>query len=159
MTQGKLTVDRKTVTLNGSEGWAKRDGGVNQYYCWNASSDAFVTTSAEQTTLIGAVSDHYKGVTWAGFQTKTNCVTLWYGQPFIGIQDSRYADVEALKSGLELNPIQVCYKLATPIVYDLTPTEVTTLLGTNNVWADCGDSTIKYIAPKAQIPSAQGVYF
>jgi hypothetical protein len=54
---------------------------------------------------------------------------------------------------------QVVYKLATPIVYDLDPVTVTTLLGTNNVWADTGDSTIKYIAPKAQIPSAQGVYF
>ena len=37
------------------------------------------------------------------------------------------------------------YPLATPIVYDLTDvTEIITLLGTNNIWADCGDVTVTY---------------
>ena len=36
-------------------------------------------------------------------------------------------------------PIQICYELATPITYQLTPTQVKSLLGTNNVWADTGD--------------------
>lgn len=31
-----------------------------------------------------------------------------------------------------------------PQTYQLTPTEVTTLLGQNNVWADCGPSTVEY---------------
>ena len=39
---------------------------------------------------------------------------------------------------------QVVYKLATPQTYQLTPEEVTTLLGQNNVWADCGPSTVEY---------------
>lgn len=41
---------------------------------------------------------------------------------------------------------QVVYALAEPMEYDLTPTEVTTLLGANNIWADCGDSTVEYRA-------------
>lgn len=41
----------------------------------------------------------------------------------------------------------VCvYPLATPITYQLTPTEVTTLLGTNNIWADTGDTSVTYRA-------------
>ena len=40
--------------------------------------------------------------------------------------------------------IQVCYQLATPIEVTLTPTEVSTLLGTNNIWADTGDTTVEY---------------
>ena len=39
---------------------------------------------------------------------------------------------------------QVVYPLTTPITYQLTPEEVTTLLGTNNVWADTGDVTVEY---------------
>ena len=39
----------------------------------------------------------------------------------------------------------VC-ELATPIEVDLTPTEITTLLGTNNIFADCGDTTVNYYA-------------
>ena len=34
---------------------------------------------------------------------------------------------------------QVVYELAEPITYQLTPTEVQMLLGTNNIWADTGD--------------------
>ena len=41
---------------------------------------------------------------------------------------------------------QVVYALAEPVEYDLTPTEVNTLLGENNIWADCGDSTVEYRA-------------
>ena len=33
---------------------------------------------------------------------------------------------------------QVVYPLATPITYQLTPTQVSTLLGQNNIFADCG---------------------
>ena len=38
-------------------------------------------------------------------------------------------------------PLQVVALLATPIEYTLTPTEVTTLLGENNIWADTGEIT------------------
>lgn len=34
---------------------------------------------------------------------------------------------------------QVVYNLAEPVEYQLTPQEVTTLLGTNNIWADSGN--------------------
>lgn len=39
---------------------------------------------------------------------------------------------------------QVVYKLAEPVTYQLTPTEITTLLGTNNIWADTGDIEVKF---------------
>jgi len=41
---------------------------------------------------------------------------------------------------------QVVYKLAQPITYQLTPTEVATLLGSNNVWADAGEVEVEYRA-------------
>lgn len=41
---------------------------------------------------------------------------------------------------------QVVYKLATPITYTLTPQEITSLLGTNNLWADTGNSDVEYRA-------------
>jgi hypothetical protein len=34
---------------------------------------------------------------------------------------------------------EVCYELATPLTYQLTPTAVSSLLGQNNLWADTGD--------------------
>ena len=41
---------------------------------------------------------------------------------------------------------QVVYPLATPITYQLTPQEVSTLLGDNNIWADTGDVAVEYRA-------------
>lgn len=42
---------------------------------------------------------------------------------------------------------QVVYPLATPLVYQLTPTEVLSLLGQNNCYNDCGGNTaVKYRA-------------
>ena len=38
----------------------------------------------------------------------------------------------------------VAYRLATPVVIQLTPTEVVTLLGENNIYANSGDVTVEY---------------
>lgn len=37
---------------------------------------------------------------------------------------------------------QVVYKLATPQTYQLTPTQIMTLVGDNNVWSDAGEITL-----------------
>lgn len=44
------------------------------------------------------------------------------------------------------NKPQISWLLATPITYQLTPQEITSLLGENNVWADTGDSDVEYRA-------------
>lgn len=41
---------------------------------------------------------------------------------------------------------QVVYELAEPLVYDLTPVEIRTLVGENHIWADTGDVTVMYSA-------------
>lgn len=45
-------------------------------------------------------------------------------------------------------PIQVCYELATPITYQLTPQEIEALVGTNNVWSSSGDVTVTVVTPE-----------
>ena len=49
---------------------------------------------------------------------------------------SNYADADSFNSAMEGH--YLCYELATPIVYSLTPQDIKTLFGDNNVWADCG---------------------
>ena len=38
------------------------------------------------------------------------------------------------------------YELLSPVTYQLTPTEVRSLLGANNIWFDCGDTSVEYCA-------------
>ena len=48
------------------------------------------------------------------------------------------------KTWLASNNVTVVYPLATPQTYQLTPTEVKTLLGVNNIFADTGDIDLTY---------------
>ena len=44
-------------------------------------------------------------------------------------------------------PVQIVYPLATPLVYHFDNLEqLTTVLGTNNIWVDCGQTTAEYRA-------------
>ena len=75
-----------------------------------------------------------------------------YGSTRIGIpkNPSLYTTSDELKSWLDAQianntPVEFVYNLATPVTYQLTPTEIRSLLGVNNVWADCGSVTeLKY---------------
>jgi hypothetical protein len=44
---------------------------------------------------------------------------------------------------------KIVYELATPIEYDITPTDIPLLLGNNTIWTDTGDSAMTYLAKKA----------
>lgn len=43
-------------------------------------------------------------------------------------------------------PIQICYELAEPITVQLTPEQLTTLLGTNYIWSDADSVSVDYVA-------------
>lgn len=46
--------------------------------------------------------------------------------------------VAEVKAYLSANPVSIVYPIITPIEIQLTPTQVNTLLGQNNIWADAG---------------------
>ena len=45
--------------------------------------------------------------------------------------------------------VQFVYELATPVTYKLTPAQVSTLLGLNNIFADTGDISLSYFTQNA----------
>ncbi len=60
--------------------------------------------------------------------------------------DSTYDTVAKYDAWLAENKPTIVLWLATPITYQLTPTEVKSLLGQNHVWADCGDCSVEYFS-------------
>jgi hypothetical protein len=81
-------------------------------------------------------------------------ITDNFGNISMGLQDTKiqfptsgsgyiYASVP---NGFDIGTVTVCYELATPTTIQLTPQEIRTLLGTNNVWSNGSDTYIKYIA-------------
>ena len=54
--------------------------------------------------------------------------------------------LEEFKAELTTYPFDVVMTLATPIEYQLTPTQIKSLLGNNNAWCDTGEVDIDYFA-------------
>ena len=84
-------------------------------------------------TVYGGTLDVVSGelVVTDGYIASYNGETL----PSTWISDRDvYAEGSTPTTGAE-----VCYELATPTTYQLTPTQVNSLLGTNNLWADTGN--------------------
>ena len=52
---------------------------------------------------------------------------------------------------------QVVYTLATPLTYQLTPQEVSTLTGQNNVWSDSGDVSVTVVTPETLTNNGRAV--
>lgn len=61
----------------------------------------------------------------------------------IRVHDSSYSDAASFQAAL--SGVKLVYELATPVTYQCTPTEVTALLGLNNIWADTGDVSLEYL--------------
>lgn len=56
---------------------------------------------------------------------------------FFGVKDTRFTDATSFRNAVTGK--MLAYKIATPITYQLTPTEVRLLLGANNLWVDTGN--------------------
>lgn len=76
------------------------------------------------------------------------CIAVGVNNAYVYIQGVTHitgvTNLATLNTWLSNNPITFTYKLATPIVYSLSPKEIELLNGTNNVWANTGDVEIKY---------------
>lgn len=145
VTTGKLTVTMAMRSLNGTENWAKHGSIASWFYVDTIFDNCYVNNS-----LSGfAISSQYTQTSY------TNAPVLGNGEFCIGlptngihnrivIKDTAYNTVAEFKASLASNNVQICYELATQQTYQLTPTEVTTLLGENTIWADTGDVTVTY---------------
>ena len=136
VTNGTLTVDRAMVDL-GTLDWI------------TPTDNRFYTTS-----LSSVIKKGTDGALWiqsSMFRTVTslNIVynstdTMWLSaQGNISVSKIVGTTTELIA---EITGQQLVYKLATPIVYTLTPTEIKSLYGENNIYADCGSTSVTYRA-------------
>ena len=73
---------------------------------------------------------------------------MWFGVNskyifWVGILDVLNMTLEEFKTWQSSHDVYVVDELATPIEVTLTPTQVTTLLGNNNIWADSGSVEVE----------------
>lgn len=145
MVTGVLTVDRKMVTLDGSEAWVHLSGFGDTYL--HNTGIALKSSYGEQAR---SISSHYivenSGGGWGNL--KVGHFMIASGS-YIGLLAT---SIEELKAYLTAQyqagtPVQIVGVLATPQTYQLTPHQIQTLVGQNNVWSDAGDVDITFNLP------------
>ena len=140
---GVLTVDTVGKVFNGTEEW-----GVTGYVAYTAFPDGFV----QQTSSDNSKSSHF---VISGSSVNNESAVGKYDE-FGSLRFNRtingsLLDLDGWKSYLSTQntngtPVTVINKLATPQTVQLTAEEVTTLLGQNCIFADCGDVAVEYRA-------------
>ena len=153
---GTLTVTKKMMTFNGSETWFL--SGKNAYVTVNDMEKIFDYTNAiscDKLKTSSANSSSMPNYSISGYRDSTGG---YPNQNWIYIRLASDAEtVDAIKAWLTENPITVVYPLATPLTINLTPTEVRTILGYNNIYADSGNVDVVYY--KDNIVSSNDGFF
>lgn len=132
---GECVVDKKSVYLNNPNLWESRSGTVTLVY----NSSMFSDRKKYSTSYDGFICSYY-GINRTGTET-----ARWTGATsnYFGI-NSTAITLEQIKADAIDYKVQVVYELANPITLTLTPVEIRSLLGRNNIWSDAGDVTVCY---------------
>ena len=137
VTSGVLTVTHGCSPISADWGWSKSSSYPGGFY-FNAQSylgykpyNPIISSHAKTATTL---SEYVKGTCYCdstiNFRLMTAESTVQDWEDFITAQANANT------------PITICYELATPTTVQLTPTEVSTLLGQNNIWANSGDISV-----------------
>lgn len=161
VTTGVLTVDKKMITVDGTNVQMTAKGSsapINYYfntpdgYLFDMTGSGWLPRRFSNENYLR--SDKFKIMYYTDFVEYGGFVLSAYIgsngtalQPrFIFPDSANITTVAEANAWFASNPTTLVYPLATPTTYQLTPTEVKTLLGTNNIWADTGDTDVEYKA-------------
>ena len=132
VTTGELTVDRAMVDL-GTVNWVYASSaqvfGSNQFTPFVLTNGRLVCTQYEwnSTPNVGP----------SNMSDGQISASPYFNRQTVMVKDSRYTDAATFKTAV--SGVMLCYELETPTTTTLTPTQVSSLLGSNNIWADSGD--------------------
>ena len=137
---GVVTVEYAQVTFNGSESWAKTNAGA--YYLNMSGYD-----ESNAITCMCNMFTPQANVQGASAVNDNSCCFLrGDAQKRFYIRYDAEATLTDFTTFLTNNTVQLVYKLATPLTYQLTPQQINLLKGTNNVWCNTGDVEAVYKA-------------
>lgn len=141
MKNGVLTVTMLSRDL-GALNWTYNGNYGSATNVFKTYIDSCENVSSSQTA--NALCSNYKCVSNdALYAGRNNSLSLYKSvsdiYATIRINDTAYSDATSFKTAM--NGVMLVYKIASSQTYQLTPEQIDTLLGTNNIWADTGDVT------------------
>ena len=139
--RGVLTVDRHYCVVN-PNGVAQQSS-TNGYFWYTTVTSLGIPAIKDKNAKL--VSNRLVANSNVSEVSQDGLITF-YQNGIIRFKEQGGLSLDEYKAYLESNPLTICYGLATPITYTLTPQEIKTFLGTNNIWADTGDTAVTYPA-------------
>lgn len=141
---GVLTVTMASVDLGTLEWTANTRNGRTRFATVSLRDVAAKPTTTQERTafLCSELEPDSAPIAW--LPTSKNSTISFYSDATLYALYDDAPDAAAFTTAM--SGVQLVYKLATPVTYQLTASEVTTLLGENNLWADTGDTTLTYMA-------------
>ena len=134
---GKMVVDRALRVFNGSENGWQNYPNFSGYYITITEMAVSTRASGISNMLVARYdSAQATNAMWLGVANR-----IFFA---IGVYESMGSTLADFKSFLSANNLQVVFPLATPIEITLSPTQLRALKGQNNIFADCGDTAVKY---------------
>ena len=147
VTTGELTITHGYTTFNGSEAWQIHGSIASWFYLDNFNLNSFVDSSldnfADANLFLQDKYSNVSGLTANKFAIGSPDGTI----KRLVIKDTRYTSLADFKNSLQSTPVQLVFKLATPITVQLTPEEILTITGENNISANSGDIEATYRTP------------
>ena len=158
VTSGVMTVDRQYIELNGTNYTFATVPGYTQVYAYSNNTLGGLIKPNASNAVTKAVCNYFPSI------ARSSAGVVVDGVPRTGIfqyhdalnqfrfalpKEDRFSTRYKFQAWLQSleTPLVICIPLKEPLAtYQLTPQEITSLLGTNNLWADTGDSEVEYRA-------------
>lgn len=140
VTTGVLTVEYASITFDGTQ--TINTSGTA--YRWYNTSVADGTFTDDPNVISSWLPKTGSGSTGFGQSGSSGNYNIYFYN--MSDVDASITSADTFKTYLSSHPLTVVYKLASPQTYVLSPTQVKSLLGSNNIFADCGTSSVTYRA-------------
>lgn len=140
---GEMTVDKAYVADLGSANWQLTSGTV-PYFSANliASTVKKPSTNGIQIPLVCSALE-----SCTAYQVYSGSVTAGIGIETTGnMRANDGVSTTAAEFKTAMSGVQLVYELANPVTVQLSPSQLSTLLGQNNIWSDTGNTDVTYRA-------------
>lgn len=141
---GELVCTFKKIPNLGAYAWAK-DGNAGKFFLQNTFTDVKLppnnTTKANMICSVYAVNTNEETYALVNDKTISLASVSYY---YFRIYDSRYASADAATFKTAMSGVQLCYELATPQTYQLTPQQLALFKGINNISANAKTVQVTY---------------
>lgn len=101
--------------------------------------DSNISNIFDNSTSNETYADEANSYTWRSSPYVSNLVFF-----YVPLSEN-ITSVEQWRTWLSNHPTTICYELATPTTIQLAPCPIDTLEGVNNIFADCGSTTLEAI--------------